>query len=190
MIHRIPPILIVFCWAFLTFAQDTVITTASVNIRSCGSINCSRVWGAPSGTTLTVLGQANGWYNIRTPKGVEGWVASGNTRAGTSNTAASQNQQEVPQNSSPSNSDNKCFEGWVCTTDQDWIDGYNAKQAELAGHEITPPPPSQPTPYMTVACEYSGGLLGPPQVGVCVKYTDGSLKWLGPLWRYKIGVRL
>jgi len=54
-----------------------VVTTAggNLNLRSAPSLNSSIIATVPNGTRLTILGEQNGFYRVRTPQGQEGWVS-------------------------------------------------------------------------------------------------------------------
>ena len=47
----------------------------NLNLRSGPGTNYPVVTPVPNGTQLTILGEQNGFYSVRTPEGHEGWVS-------------------------------------------------------------------------------------------------------------------
>ena len=124
-------------------AQEVREAVYNSNIRSCAGTSqqgCSIVGTISRGTTMTVLdstqsayGGGTTWYNVQAG-GMTGWILGRLTRVSQAPPAA----QGQPAQPAQQQSDNKCYEGWVCTTDADWERGYWAKQAELQGQPSAP----------------------------------------------------
>ncbi len=55
--------------------QKIRITSSSVNVRRAPSTDSDIIDSVSSGTELTYVGQQDGWYEIRTESGAEGYVA-------------------------------------------------------------------------------------------------------------------
>ena len=174
-------VLMLFLVIGVSEAQEARAAIYNSNIRSCAGTSqqgCSIVGTVSAGTIMTVLGSGQSaygggttWYNVQAGN-ITGWILGRLTRI-------SQAQPATPAGQA-GQSDNKCFEDWVCTTDEDWQRGYWAKQAELQGGAPQGQPASEPHAVGMTVCERTGGLLG-DAVGWCVEYSDGSLKWAGYL---------
>ena len=164
-------------------AQEVREAVYNSNIRSCAGTSqqgCSIVGTISRGTTMTVLdntqsayGGGTTWYNVQAG-GMTGWILGRLTRVSQAPPAA----QGQPAQPTQQQSDNKCYEGWVCTTDADWERGYWAKQAELQGQPAQQAPAPEPYPVGITACEVTSRLFV-DRVGWCFEYSDGSLKWAG-----------
>ncbi|WP_179395499.1 N-acetylmuramoyl-L-alanine amidase [Lacticaseibacillus absianus] len=59
-----------------TTSAITVTTTITTNVRQAAGINAPVVTQVAKGATLTVLSQANDWYQVKTSTGKTGYVAS------------------------------------------------------------------------------------------------------------------
>lgn len=55
-------------------ASRAVVTASVVNIRSGPGTSYSKIAKAAKGSSLDVLGQKNGWYQLRLPNGKSGWA--------------------------------------------------------------------------------------------------------------------
>ena len=51
-------------------------TSGNLNLRSGPGTNFAVISSLPNGTPLTVTGEQNGWYSVRTYGGTNGWVSS------------------------------------------------------------------------------------------------------------------
>ena len=164
---RLTAIALVLMLASAVFAQSYRIRTdAEINLRSTYSLEGDIVERVAAGTVLEVAGQFGQWLKINRNGGTV-WMAAWvhHTRLSDGQAASSQAAQPAqsappaanPQpTAQPQDTDNKCFEGWVCTTEQDWIDGWFAKQAELAagssaGQSAPPVQPVQSAPAQPTA---------------------------------------
>lgn len=57
-------------------SQYVVVKIEGLNFRSDASSNSDVIRTLPKGTKLTLLGQRNGWYQVRDEEGVTGWVSA------------------------------------------------------------------------------------------------------------------
>ncbi|MGN7610931.1 N-acetylmuramoyl-L-alanine amidase [Magnetococcales bacterium HHB-1] len=64
-----------------TPSNQVTVTASALNIRQGPSATEPKVASAlPYGTTLTVLNEQNGWLQVRTDHGIEGWISKKYTR--------------------------------------------------------------------------------------------------------------
>ena len=94
--------------------------TYNTNLRAAASLSARVVETAASGTALQVVGNANRWLKINR-NGSEVWMA--NWVSYTRVEGSAQTPSQVA-----SNIDNCCFVDRLCTSDQEWRDGYWAFQ--------------------------------------------------------------
>lgn len=183
-------VLMSFLIISMSQAQEVREAVYNSNIRSCAGTSqqgCSIVATLNRGTAMTVLGSAQSaygggttWYNVQAGN-LTGWILGRLTRVSQAQPAApAQPAPAQPAAPAQQQSDNKCYEGWVCTTDADWERGYWAKQAELQGGAPQGQPAAEPHFVGWTVCTSTSGLLG-DEIGWCAEYSDGSLKWAGYL---------
>lgn len=126
-------IITLFALCNIIFAQPyNIRADASINLRSCAGTNCDVVETVPAGTVLQVVGRFNRWLKI-SRNSTEVWMADwvNFTRVQGNSAPAVQPAQpaQQPVASQPQGEvDNYCFTIWTCTTEEDWIRGYNAYQ--------------------------------------------------------------
>ena len=94
--------------------------TYDTNLRAAASLSGRIVETASSGTALQVVGNADRWLKINR-NGSEVWMA--NWVSYTRVEGSAQTPSQVA-----SNIDNCCFVDRLCTSDQEWRDGYWAFQ--------------------------------------------------------------
>ncbi len=54
--------------------SSVVVTAGLLNVRSGPALDAPALGQIYNGTVLTVTGSAGGWYQVRTPDGLAGWV--------------------------------------------------------------------------------------------------------------------
>ena len=60
--------------AFPSDAEFVTVTRNNVNLRACGSTDCSIVGQVTNGQQLMILGEESGWFHVRAENGMEGYI--------------------------------------------------------------------------------------------------------------------
>ncbi len=137
----------------LVSAQSYQIRTDNViNLRASFSLNADIVETVGAGTVLDVVGKFNRWYRI-SRNGAEVWMADwvNHSRLDSGTPVATDYAAPQPITSAETEIDNCCFVDRQCTTDEEWVSGYNAFQNQQCGMPAQAPmqtvtaPVSQPT---------------------------------------------
>ena len=119
---------LLFALCNIVFAQPyNIRADASINLRSCAGTNCHLVETVPAGTVLQVTGRFNRWLKI-SRNGAEVWMADWVNFTRVQAAQPAQPAQQPAASQPQGEVDNYCFTIWTCTTEEDWIRGYNAYQ--------------------------------------------------------------
>lgn len=144
-------------------AQDYDIRVDSpVNLRASYSTEADVAAIVPSNTALKVIGRFNRWLKI-SYQGRQVWLADwvNHTRLDNAPTPPAVNQVYATQEPI----DNYCFTTWNCTTEVDWVRGWEAWQrspyGDVSQYEPTPTDwDSDPQPSPTPSLDWWDSALG------------------------------
>lgn len=144
--------------------------TYNTNLRAAASLSGRIVETASSGTALQVVGNADRWLKINR-NGSEVWMADwvGYTRV----EGSAQTPSQVA-----SNIDNCCFVDRICTSNQEWRDGYWAFQ----NNQCAAPASS---PQQTLSQPVSSS---PAQIDNCCfvdRQCNTDSEWTSGYWAYQ-----
>ena len=142
------PVLILFAGILVAQSVDYHIRVdAATNLRESYSVNSAVHEKVPAGTILRVVyeGTQGNWLKVER-NGVRVWMARwlshSRVDAPVTQPAAGSAEQPAP----PQNVDNCCYVDRQCTSEADWVSGWQAYQA---GHCGAPSQPASSSPQST-----------------------------------------
>ncbi len=110
-------LLIILACAVASAQSYHIRVSKNTNLRASNSLDSVVLASARAGTTLKVVGHLDRWLRI-SRNGRSYWMAGWVNHA----------RVDAPQPAPPADINNCCFVNGQCSSDQDWIDGYDAYQ--------------------------------------------------------------
>lgn len=143
---RFAPLLTLLILLNAAFAHAySIQVTYNTNLRAAPSLQNNIVETAAAGATLDVIGSSDGWLRINR-NGVEVWMSKS-----VSYTRVEGGENAAPRTGTSTQIDNCCFVDRQCTTDEEWVNGYNAYQHNQC------PAPSRQQPSTTAQSQPQPG---------------------------------